>query len=123
MPTKHNLADYEAAGLEWRHFPVPDPADGGEALEKILRLLRRELKKRGAVAVHGNRLTDFVAAVGAAYLRDAYGADVAESLAAAEAAGLRPTPATAALLGVDYALDQPRSAIAAATSSGRSVMT
>jgi hypothetical protein len=122
MPTKHNLADYDAAGLEWRHLPVPDPAAGREALEKVLRLLRRELKKRGAVAVHGNRQTDFVAAVGAAYLRDAYGAEVAESLAAAEAAGLRPTPATAALLGADYP-DQPRSAMAAATSSGRSVMT
>jgi hypothetical protein len=122
MPTKHNLADYDAAGLEWRHFPVPDPAEGGDALDKILRLLRRELKKRGAVAVHGNRQTDFVAAVGAAYLRDVYDADATESLAAAEASGLRPTLASAALLGVDYA-DQPRSAMAAATSSGRSVMT
>jgi hypothetical protein len=123
MPTKHNLADYDAAGLEWRHFPVPDAAEGGEALGKILRLLKREVRKRGAVAVHGNRLTDFVAAVGAGYLRDAHDADVAESLAAAEAAGLRLSPATAALLDVAYEADQPRSAIAAATSSGRSVMT
>ena len=45
---------------------MPDCAEGADALEEILRLLRRELRKRGAVAVHGNRLTDFVAAVGAA---------------------------------------------------------
>jgi hypothetical protein len=123
MSTKHGLAEYEAAGLEWRHCPVPDPAQGGETLEQIVRLLRRELRKRGAVAVHGNRLTDFVAAVGAAYLRDAHGAEPRESLAAAEAAGLRPSDATGVLLGVDYPADQPRSAIAAATSSGRSVIT
>jgi hypothetical protein len=123
MTTKHNLADYEAAGLEWRHFPVPDAAEGGEVLEQILRVLRRELRRRGAVAVHGNRLTDFVAAVGAAYLRDTAGEDAIESLAAAQAAGLRPTVATGLLLGVDYPTDQPRSAMAAATSSGRSVMT
>jgi hypothetical protein len=56
------------------------------------RLLRRELERRGAVAVHGNRLTD-------------------------------SSPPSADLLAVDYPADQPRSAIAAATSSGRSVMT
>lgn len=123
MTTKHNLADYEAMGLEWRHVPVADTAEGADALEDVLRLLRRELRRRGAVAVHGNRLTDFVAAVGAAYLRDAYGADPAEALAAAEQAGLRPSQAGAQLLGLSYPTDQPRSAIAAATSSGRSVMT
>jgi hypothetical protein len=121
MPTKHNLADYEAAGLEWRHIPVPDPAEGGDALAEIVRLLGRELRRRGAVAVHGNRLTDFVAAVGAAYLAAARGADPAESLADANAAGLRTSDAANALLAA-YC-DQPRSAIAAATSSGRSVMT
>ena len=120
MPTKHNLADYDAAGLEWRHIPVPDPAEGADALAEIVRVLKRQLRKRGAVAVHGNRLTDFVAAVGAAYLAEAHGADPAESLAAAEAGGLRPSEAANALLAY---CDQPRSAIAAATSSGRSVMT
>jgi hypothetical protein len=123
MTTQHNLADYEAAGLEWRRFPVAETGEGADALDAILRLLRRELRRRGAVAVHGNRLTDFVAAVGAAFLREAYGADPLESLAAAEAAGLRPTPATGVLLGIDYPADQPRSAMAAATSSGRSVIT
>jgi hypothetical protein len=42
-----------------------------------------------------------VAVVGAAWLRDARGEDPAESLRAAEAAGLRPTEASAALLGLD----------------------
>lgn len=100
MTTKHNLADYEAAGLEWHHVPVRDAAEGADALADVLRLVRREVRRRGAVAVHGNRLTDFVAAVGAAWLRDADGADPAEALRAAEAAGLRPSDATTALLGL-----------------------
>ena len=100
MTTKHNLADYEAAGLEWHHVPVADCASGGEALDEVLRLLKRLLKRRGAVAVHGNRLTDFVAAAGAAWLRDARGEDPADALREAEAAGLRPTEASAQLLGV-----------------------
>lgn len=123
MTTKHNLADYEAAGMEWHHVPVADCAQGAEALEEVLRLIKKLWRRRGAVAVHGNRLTDFVAAVGAAHLSADRGIDPAESLREAEAAGLRPTEATAALLGVDYPADQPRSAMAAATSSGRSVMT
>ena len=63
MTTRHNLAAYEAAGLRWHHVPVPVTADGGDALEQILGLLRAELRPAGAVAVHGNRQTDFVAAV------------------------------------------------------------
>ena len=105
MTTKHNLADYEAAGLEWHHVPVPDAADGAEALEQVLRLLRRELKRRGAVAVHGNRLTDFVAAVGAAYLRDAHDADPMEALRQAEGTGLRTTDATLSLLSLHAVLE------------------
>jgi hypothetical protein len=123
MTTKHNLHDYEEAGLAWRHVPVPDCAGAAAALEEVLGIVRRELRRRGAVAVHGNRLTDFVAAVGAAYLHELRGDDPVDSLRLAEAAGLRPTEASGALLGVDYPVDQPRSAIAAATSSGRSVMT
>jgi len=100
MTTKHNLADYEAAGLEWHHVPVADCAEGAEALEEVLRLLKKLSRRRGAVAVHGNRLTDFVAAVGAAWLHGERGTDPADSLREAEAAGLRPTEASAALLGV-----------------------
>jgi hypothetical protein len=103
MATKHGLADYEAAGLEWRHEPVREAAEGAEALDKVLRLLKKELRRRGAVAVHGNRLTDFVAAVGAAWLRDAEGADPAEALEAARAAGLRPSDASHALLQLEMA--------------------
>jgi hypothetical protein len=101
MTTKHNLADYEAAGLEWHHVPVRDCAEGADALDEVLKLVRREVRRRGAVAVHGNRLTDFVAAVGAAWLRDTAGADPAEALEAAKAAGLRPSDASYGLLGVD----------------------
>lgn len=102
MTTRHNLADYEAAGIAWEHMPVPDAGEGTEALDRVLALLRRELRRRGGVAVHGNRLTDFVAAVGAAWLRDAHGADPADALDAARAAGLRPSAAGAALLGIDW---------------------
>ena len=108
MTTKHNLADYEAAGLEWRHVAVADCAGAHAPLDEVLRLLRRELRRRGAVAVHGNRLTDFVAAAGAAYLHDAHGVDPAEGLDAAKAAGLRPSEASAALLGVDWDPERPQ---------------
>ena len=74
MRTRHNLAAYEAAGLEWRHVPVAAPGDGPAALEELLALLRRELRKRGAVAVHGDRRTEFVSALCAAHLHEARGA-------------------------------------------------
>jgi hypothetical protein len=75
------------------------------------------------VAVHGDRRTDFVAAVCAAHLHDVRGIEPADSLNAALAAGLEVSPAAAALLGVDYEKVQPRSDMAAATASGPSVTT
>jgi len=123
MTSRHNLDDYEAAGLERRHVPVASCAEGAEALEELVPLLRRELRRSGAIALHGNRHTDFVAAVCAAHLDEHRDVDPVESLAAAVAAGLTVTPEAAQLLGVDYSAVQPRSRIAAATSSGRSVTT
>jgi hypothetical protein len=123
MATRHNLGAYEEAGLDWYHVPVVETASGAAALDELLRLLKRELRDRGAVAVHANRHTDFVAAVGAAHLHHARGIDPAEGLRRAERAGLSLTPEACALLGVDQEAVQPRSAIAAATSSGRSVTT
>jgi len=123
MKTRHNLADYERAGLEWRHVPVASAAEGAEALEILLPLLRRELKRRGAVAVHGNRHTDFVAAVCAAHLHETRRLAPLEGLREAVAAGLTVTPEACSLLGVDYSAVQPRSRMAAVTSSGRSVTT
>ena len=104
MTTRHGLADYEAAGLEWHHVPVESCATGEAALDELLRLLRRELRRRGAVAVHGNRHTDFVAALCAAHLHEARGVDPAEGLAAAREAGLMVTPEAAGLLGVEAAV-------------------
>ena len=124
MGTRHNLADYERAGFEWHHVPVQDvEADGADALEELLPLLRRELRRAGAVAVHGNRRTDFVAAVCAAHMHEAKGVDPEDGLLLALEAGLTVTPEAALLLGVGYEAVQPRSAIAASTSSGRSVTT
>ena len=116
MTTKHNLGHYEDAGLEFRHVPIASWEAAAEALDDLTRLLRRELRRRGAVAVHANRHTDLPAAICAAHLAEAYGQDPAETLREAESAGLLVTPGA-------YELVQPRSAMAAATSSGRSVIT
>ena len=102
MATRHNLPAYEAAGLHWHHVPVPVTADGGDALDEVLGLLRAELRPAGAVAVHGNRHTDFVAAVCAAHLHEHRGVEPAEGLRAAAAAGLTVTAESCRLLGVDY---------------------
>ena len=115
MRTRHNLADYEAAGLEWHHVPVVSAGEGVDALEQLLPLLRRELRRRGAVAIHGNRHTDFVAAVCAAHLHETRGLALQNALREALEAGLSVTPEACALLGVDYSAVQPRSRIAAAT--------
>ena len=103
MASRHNLAAYEAAGLEWHHVPVPSTEGGGEQLDELLALLRRELRPSGAVAVHGDHRTDFVAALCAAHLHELRGVDPAESLVAAAWAGLTITPAGCALVGVDAA--------------------
>jgi len=123
MPTRHNLEAYERAGLEWHQVPVESCAEGADALEELLPLLRRELRRRGAIAVHGNRHTDFVAALCAAHLHEAHDRDPLDALADAVAAGLSVTPDAAQLVGVDYEALQPRSRMAASTSSGRSVTT
>jgi hypothetical protein len=101
MAARHNLADYERAGLDWRHIPVPSTAGGAAVLEDLLALLRRELRPAGAVAVHGDHRTDFVAALCAAHLHDVRGTDLADALAAAKQAGLDVTPEACARLGVE----------------------
>jgi hypothetical protein len=100
MATRHNLSHYEAAGLEVRHLPLKPGVEEADLLEELLTLLRRELRPRGAVALHGNRHTDFVAAVCAAHLHEARGQDPRQALVAAAAAGLRLTPEACALVGV-----------------------
>jgi hypothetical protein len=104
MKTRHNLAAYEEAGLRWRHVPVEDTASAEAELEELLVILRRDLRRAGAVAIHGNRHTDFVAAVCAAYVDQAYGLPVEDGLAHAEEAGLTVTPEAAALVGADLSL-------------------
>jgi hypothetical protein len=102
MRTRHNLADYERVGLAWHHVPVDSCADGAEALEELLPLLKRELRRTGVVALHGDRRTDFVAAVCAAHLHEARGVSPREGLGEAARAGLEVTRDAASLLGVDY---------------------
>lgn len=101
MTTRHNLAAYDEAGLRSLHVPVPDGDGAEEALEQLLRVLRRELRRAGAVAVHGNRRTDVPAAACAACLHEVYGAPVEDGLASAAAAGLTLTPGAAALVGAE----------------------
>jgi hypothetical protein len=103
MTSRHNLGAYEAAGLPWHHVPVASAQQGAEALEELLPLLRRELRRRSAVAVHGDRHTDFVAALCAAHLHEARDVEPAEALARAAAAGLMVNGYTCALLGVQPA--------------------
>ena len=103
MATRHNLPAYEAAGLEAHHVAVPATAGAEDALDEVVVLLRRVLRRRGAVAVHGNRHTDFVAAVCAAHLHEHRGTAPEDGLRAAREAGLMVTPEACALLGVDYA--------------------
>jgi hypothetical protein len=101
MSSRHNLGAYEDAELPWHHVPVESARRGAEALEELLPLLRRELRRRGAVAVHGDRHTDFVAAVCAAHLYESRGVAPAEALARAAGAGLIVNGYTCALLGVE----------------------
>ncbi|MBA3301958.1 MAG: hypothetical protein H0T15_08840 [Thermoleophilaceae bacterium] len=68
MTTRHNLSEYDRAGRAWHHVPVSSCAEGADALEELLGLLKREQRLRGAIALHGNRHTDFVAAVAAVNL-------------------------------------------------------
>jgi hypothetical protein len=79
---------------------VASAEDGAAALEELLPFLRRETRARGAVAIHGNRYTDFVAAVCAAHLYDTRGMEPALALAQAVAAGLTVTPEACELIGV-----------------------
>ena len=101
MRTRHGLVDLERAGLAWRHLPVASAGEGAAPLEELLALLKRELRRPGAVAVHGNRHTDFVAAACAAHLHIERKIDPVEALRRAAAAGLMVTPEACALLGVD----------------------
>ena len=65
-------------------------------------MLRRELPRRGAVAVHGNRHTDLVAAVCAAHLHATLGTPPERALREAAEAGLTVTADAAKLLGVEW---------------------
>jgi hypothetical protein len=98
MPTRHNLDDYEQAGIGAIHLPVEHDVDG---LHEVVEVLRREMRKPGAVALHGNRYTDFVAAVCAQHLYEHKGVAVEESLTAASEAGLVVTAEAAAMVEAD----------------------
>ena len=100
-PTRHNLEAYEEAGLAWHHVPVATTEEGAGALDELVALLRAETRRPGAVALHGNRWTDFVAAVCAAHLHELRDVPVAEGLAQAARAGLAVTPEACALVGVE----------------------
>ena len=80
--------------------PRGRPGDGPAALEELLAFLRRELRKRGAVALHGDRRTAFVSALCAAHLHESRGADPAAALAEAAEAGLETGPEACELVGV-----------------------
>jgi hypothetical protein len=103
IDSRHNLEAYDEAKLDWHHVPVTSCREGEEALEELLALLKFETKVSGAVALHGNRYTDFVAAVAAAHIHQQKGTPPADGLRAAAEAGLNVTEDSARLLGVDPA--------------------
>jgi hypothetical protein len=98
MQTRHNFSAYEEAGLDAIHLPVEEDRDG---LLEAVEVVRRETRKPGAVAIHGNRYTDFVAAVCAKHLYDLRGIPVDESLQKAIDAGLVVTAQAAELVEAD----------------------
>jgi hypothetical protein len=98
MQSRHNINAYGQAGLSAIHLPVAEDYYG---LLEAVDVVRRETRKKGAVAIHANRYTDFVAAVCAQHLLDQRGTPVEESLAAAIDAGLVVTPEAAALVEAD----------------------
>src|SRR4051794_35858375 len=49
MATRHNLDEYERAGMAAIHLPVEHGADG---VAEVLEVLRRETRKPCAVAIH-----------------------------------------------------------------------
>jgi hypothetical protein len=102
MKTRHNLAAYDEAGLDWHHLPVESAEEGVAALDELLPFLKRETRAPGAVAVHGNRHTDFVAALCAAHLHALRGVEAVEALVRAARVGLTVTPAACVLVGVDH---------------------
>src|SRR5215211_5302555 len=55
MASRHNLGAYETAGLAWHHVPVESAQRGPEALEELLPLLRRELRRGGGARASGRR--------------------------------------------------------------------
>jgi hypothetical protein len=85
MKSRHNFDAYEAAGIEAIHLPVEQDEEG---LLEAVAVVKRETRKRGAVAIHDNRYTDFVAAICAYHLFDLRGTPIEESLEAAAEAGL-----------------------------------
>jgi hypothetical protein len=98
MPTRHNIGAYEDAGLEAMHLPVEEDLDG---LREAVEVVRRETRKPGAVAIHANRYTDFVAAVCARHLYELRGIPLEESLEKAIEAGVVVTARAAALVEAD----------------------
>ena len=98
MATRHNESAYEEAGIGFVHVPVDEDRDG---LLEVCEVLRRETRKPGVVAVHGNRYTDFVAAVCAEHLCEQRGIDVEVSLEGAIDAGLVVTRKAAELVEAD----------------------
>src|ERR687895_1179467 len=62
MKSRHNLAAYEAVGLDWHHVPVPSTEEGAEQLEELLPLLRREPRRARPGALPREHPTEFPAA-------------------------------------------------------------
>jgi radical SAM superfamily enzyme YgiQ (UPF0313 family) len=98
MATRHNADAYADAGVAYIQLPVEQDHDG---LLEAVEVLRRETRKPGAVAIHDNRYTDFVAAICAKHLEEQRGMAIENALDAAIDAGLVVTDSAAELVEAD----------------------
>ncbi len=106
MQTRHNLTAYEEAGLEAIHLPVEEDVEG---LMEVCAALTRATRKKGAVAIHANRYTDFVAVACAVHLTEVRSVSLEEALDQAQEAGLVVTAGAAELAEAepDYVIELP----------------
>jgi hypothetical protein len=68
LPSPHNLAAYDEAGMPWSHHPVPATGEAGAVLEDLYAELDARLEAGERILVHYEELGDRLAGVVAGYL-------------------------------------------------------
>jgi hypothetical protein len=68
LPSVHNLAAYDEAGIEWAHFPLPAKADPRSVLLECFTSLDTFIRAGKKVLVHQDELSDRLMGVAAGFL-------------------------------------------------------